>query len=250
MLKRTGIIIASAALTLVCLCAIAQELLPLKHIVVFNNNGRKPPDVCVYPLFRLSEHFALVEDFYTPATLDSTIADNLARSRMLYIGQYCDEGPLFADTQLCEAIKALLQRGGLLFFDYHTGPDERRFSPDTVTFLKSVGVIPPAEFHAGYGKSTFADANVNVMLSKPVKIGGKDAGHYGWWEHCSTGQIALAYDKEAKNKATLILQEGVLGKGAVMFNQLPGVFRDSGGIHFDLVKNILSHVYEEGGSSK
>ncbi|MDD4871158.1 MAG: hypothetical protein PHR77_11420 [Kiritimatiellae bacterium] len=250
MLKRTSVIISGIILTLVCLCAIAQELLPLKHIVVFNNNGRKPPDVCVYPLFRLSESFALVEDFYTPATLDATITGNLARSKMLYIGQYCDEGPLFADPQLCEAIRSLLQRGGLLFFDYNTGPDERRFSPDTVTFLKSVGVNPPAEFYPGYGKSTFAETNVNVMLSKPVKIGGKDTGHYGWWEHCSTGQVVLAHDKNAKNKATLILQEGVLGKGAVMFNQLPGVFRDSSGTHFDLVKNILSHVYEEGRSSK
>ncbi len=37
----------------------------------------------------------LQEDFYTAGTIDSTVADNLARAQMLYVGQYCDEGPLF-----------------------------------------------------------------------------------------------------------------------------------------------------------
>jgi len=224
----------------------AQDLLPLKHIVVFNNNGRKPPTTCVYPIFRLSESFALVEDFYTPGTLDATLTDNLARSRMLYIGQYCNEAPLFAYSEACKAVKALLRRGGVIFFDYATGSHGVRFKPETVKFLQSVGVTPPSEFHPGYGKDTCAEANRHVPLSKPVPLGGKDAGHYGWWEKWPDEQIVLAQDKSDKGKATLLMQDGVLGKGAVMFNQLPGAFRSSSGIYFDLVRNILAYAYGGG----
>jgi len=224
----------------------AQDILPLKHIVIFNNNGRKPPSACVYPLFRLSEPFALVEDFYTPGTLDATIVDNLGRARMLYVGQYCNESPLFADESICEAVRALLKRGGLLFFDYATGSRGIRFRPDTVQFLKSVGVTAPSEFHPGYGKDKFADAKAHAVLAKPVPLGGKDAGHYGWWEKWPAEQILLAHDSTDKGKATLLVQDGVLGKGTIMFNQLPGAFRSPSGIYFDLVRNIIAHTYGEG----
>lgn len=248
MARRTAV--AVLVLAWVCACAGAQDLLPLKHVVVFNNNGRQPPASSVYPLFRLSEVFGMVEDFYTPGTLDATIADNLARARLLYVGQYCDESPLFTDPQLCEAIRALLQRGGAVFFDYGTGSDKMRFRPETVAFLKSVGVTPPDGFHPGYGKSVFAEAKTHALLAAPAPIGGKETGHYGWWEICSPGQIALARDVSDKNKATLVLQEGVEGKGAVLFNQLPSVFRESSGVCFDLVRNVLAAAYAEGRSAQ
>lgn len=245
-MSRTALLTIGLAVAAVCASACGQDLLPLKHVVVFNNNGRKPPSECVYPLFRLSEPFALAEDFYTPGTLDATIADNLARSRMLYVGQYSDESPLFADANLCEAIRSLLKSGGVLFFDYNTGSHGVRFHSDTVAFLKSVGVAIPDEFRPGYGKSVFADANVHAVLAKPVSVGGIDAGHYGWWEKWPAEQIVLAHDKEDKGKATLLMQQGVLGRGAVVFNQLPAVFRASSGSCFDLVRNIVSYAYAEG----
>lgn len=40
--------------------AAAQDLLPLEHVVVFNNHGRQPPNPSIYPVFRLSERFALI----------------------------------------------------------------------------------------------------------------------------------------------------------------------------------------------
>ncbi|MEW6356010.1 MAG: hypothetical protein AB1696_06785 [Planctomycetota bacterium] len=223
----------------------AQELLPLRHVVVFNNNGRKPPTPNVYPLFRLSEPFALVENFYTPATLDATLTDNLARSRMLYIGQYCDEGPLFADPVVCKVLRNFLQGGGMIFFDYNTGGRPGRFSPDTEKFLTSVGVMPPSEFCQGYGSDCFAEANRHAVLSAPVPIGGKEAGHYGWWEKWPKEQIVLAHAKDDPGKATLLIQEGIHGKGVVMFNQLPGAFRSADGLYFDLVRNIIAYAYNE-----
>jgi len=246
MMRRPIILLVAFALLSLRPTAQAQELLPLKHVVVFNNNGRTPPSPRVYPMFRLSEPFALVEDFYTPGTLDATLTDNLARSRMLYIGQYCNEAPLFSDPTICEAVKALLKRGGLLFFDYNTGSRGIRFRPETVKFLKSVGVTVPEAFQQGYGKTKFAPANVHAILAKPIAVGGRDTGHYGWWEKWPESQIVLAHDTNDAGKATLILQDKVLDKGTVMFNQACGIFRSAEGVCFDMVRNIIAYAYEEG----
>ncbi|NOZ24021.1 MAG: hypothetical protein GXP25_23330 [Planctomycetes bacterium] len=245
-MTRTAILFVALVLSFPRRDIQAGDLLPLKHVVVFNNNGRVPPATRVYPMFRLSEPFAMVEDFYTPATLDATLTDNLARSRMLYIGQYCNEAPLFADADVCRAIRDLLQRGGVVFFGYNTGSHGIRFAPDTVKFLKSVGVTPPGAFQTGYGKTKFAPANVHVILSRPTSVGGKETGHYGWWEKWPPGQIVLAHDARDKGKATLVLQDKVLGKGAVMFNQAYGIFRSSDGVCFDVVRNLIAYAYGEG----
>ena len=74
-------IIAGLALAWGAAPAGAEELLPLEHVVVFNNNGRVPPTPNVYLLFRLSEKFALVEDFYTPATLDASLRERGGRGK-------------------------------------------------------------------------------------------------------------------------------------------------------------------------
>lgn len=223
--------------------AVGQDLLPLPRAVVFNNNGRTPPAPNVYPLFRLSEHFALFEAFYTPANIDAAFVTNLQRSRLLYIGQYSDEGPLFADPELCRELRSHLEQGGLIFFDYHTGTGQRRFRPETEAFLKSVGVAVPDGFQPGYGSSGFAAPEVHAMLAGPVPIGGKAAGHYGWFQQWSPEQTVLARDRNDEGRATLLAQDGVAGKGTVVFSQLPSVFRSDAGVSFDLVRNVIAYAY-------
>jgi len=228
----------------------AQEMLPLGHAVVFNNNGRRPPSESVYPLFRLSERFALVEDFYTPANLDATLVENLEQARLLYVGQYSDESPLFVDPELQAAIRAFLGRGGLLFFDYGTGLEgHKRFRPETEVFLKSVGASPPGDFHPGYGTSRFAAADAHTILAGPALIAGKTAGHYGWWQQPAAGQIVLACDRNDPGRATLVLHPGVQRKGTILFNQLPSVCREPRGTCFDLVRNVLAFAYGAGRQS-
>ncbi len=239
---RTSIV-AGLLLMLAGSCAAAQELLPLEHVVLFNNNGRQPPTPNVYPLFRLSERFALVEDFYMPANLDATIAEDLRRSGMLYIGQYSDESPLFADPELCRSIRSHLETGGLIFFDYNTGHRGIRFYPETVAFLKSVGATPPDDFHPGYGTSRFEEADAHGVLAGPAPIGGKTTGHYGWWQKWSPKQIVLARDRDEPSNATLLLQDEVLGKGTIVFSQLPSVFRTTAGVPFEFVKNVVDYAY-------
>ncbi|NLS93982.1 MAG: hypothetical protein GXX96_17625 [Planctomycetaceae bacterium] len=226
-----------------CSGAAAEELLPMEHVVVFNNNGRVPPSPNVYPLFRLSERFGLVEDFYTSSSLDVSLPGNLTRSRMLYVGQYCDELPLFRDPAIGEAVREHLKQGGILVFDYNTGTPQGRFHPETDKFLKSVGVESPGVFQTGYGSSRLAEAGSHAIVSQPVAVGGKGVGHYGWWEKWSPDQVVLARDQAKPGQATLILQEGVLGKGAVLFSQLPTVFRSDDGLAFDLVHNIIAYAY-------
>jgi hypothetical protein len=243
-MRRLAYLVLSAAVA--SPCAAGEGLLPLEHVVVFNNNGRVPPNANVYPLFRLSERFGLVEDFYTTATLDASLRDNLKRSAMLYIGQYSDESPLFRDPAICEAIRGHLKRGGLVVFDYNTGTADGRFRPETQEFLKSVGVEPPADFRPGYGESRLEKADAHVLLARPVPIGVQGVGHYGWWEKWSSEQVVLARDQANPARATLILQENVLGKGAVLFNQLPLAFRTLQGPDFDLVHNIIAYAYGKG----
>ncbi len=234
---------AGLILTLACCGAVGQDLLPLRCAVVFNNNGRTPPTPSVYPLFRLSEHFALFEAFYTPANIDSTFVTNLQRSRLLYIGQYSDEGPLFADPDLCREIRGHLKQGGLIFFDYHTGAGQRRFRSETEALLKSVGVIVPGEFQPGYGESSFVAPEIHTVLAEPVPIGGKTTGHFGWFRQWSPEQTVLARDRNDEGRATLLVQDGVAGKGTVIFSQLPSVFRSDIGVSFDLVRNIITYAY-------
>ena len=229
--------------------AVGQDLLPLPRAVIFNNNGRTPPTPNVYPLFRLSEHFALFEAFYTPGNIDVTLAENLQRSRLLYVGQYSDEGPLFTDPELCDRIRTFLGQGGTLFFDYHTGSGSERFRPETVQFLKSVGVTAPAEFHPGYGESMFAAPEVHAVLAGPVPVGAKTTGHYGWFEQWLPEQMVLARDRNTEGQATLLIQDGVAGKGSVVFSQLPAVFRSDAGVPFDLVNNVIAYAYASRRSS-
>jgi len=243
---RTASLLAAAIAGTACCCAAAEELLPLEHVVVFNNNGRVPPTPNVYPLFRLSERFGLVEDFYTPVTLDASLREDLKRSRMLYIGQYSDESPLFCDPAICEAIRGHLKQGGLLVFDYNTGTRDGRLHPETQEFLKSVDVEPPGNFQTGYGKSRLEKPDTHALLSRLVPVGGQGVGHYGWWEKWSPKQVVLARDRANPDQATLILQDNVLGAGAVLFNQLPSAFRTSHGLYFDLVHNIITYAYGDG----
>ena len=249
MFRRTPLF---AVLVLACAWgwASAEELLPLRHVVVFNNNGRTPPSPSVYPLFRLSEPFGLVEDFYALRTLDAAIVADLAESRMLYIGQYCDESPLFDDQQICRAIRSLLKRGGLLLFDYGTGVRGVRFRPSTVRFLKSVGVTPPGDFRTGYGASQLAKAGTHAVLSRPHAIAGRRTGHYGWWQKWAPNQVVLAHDRKDKARAVLVLHDHVLGKGTVIFSQLPGAFRERRGTHFHLVANIIAYAHKPPESAK
>ena len=39
---RTATLLAAAIAAAACSCAAAEELLPLEHAVLFNNNGRVP----------------------------------------------------------------------------------------------------------------------------------------------------------------------------------------------------------------
>lgn len=225
---------------------LGQEL-PREHVIVFNNNGRKVSDkAAIYPLFRLSERFGLIEDFYTPGNLDATLAENLGRSKMLYIGQYSDESPLFADADVQAAIRSHLTRGGLVVFDYCGGSSKGRFHAETEAFFKSILVALPGEFHPGYGASRFRLAGTHAILNQPAALAGKSTGHYGWFERPAASQIVLACDRDQEGHATLILQEGVLGKGSVLWSQLPSVFRDSSGVSLDLVKNVIAYAYGKG----
>ena len=99
------------------------------HIVIFNTAREGSPDKN-YPQYSFEKKFGVVEHRYayahegersTPAIDEKLIAD-LNKSKMLYIGKWAggNAGYLFyKKPQYAEAIKNLLKRGGLIFFDYN-----------------------------------------------------------------------------------------------------------------------------------
>jgi len=159
--------------------------------------------------------------------LDITFIDNLKKSKFLYIGQYSTGvlTPLF-QTEYHEAIKEVLEKGGVLFFEYLATPP--KLSPAD-SYLKSIGVESPGpaknwKDRPGRGSYYAAAIYSKDEESTPLNTPGfPDC--YGWWDNWSIEQVALLRMKDDTSKAAMIIQEEVLGKGTVIFNQFSLLFR-------------------------
>lgn len=241
------------------------------HAVIYNGFLDKGRGLGNYPEISLQEEFEIVEHRYWPTDdkaiecvikgtdmtkdewkekykdiykpLDNTFIENLKKSKFLYIGQYCGDQCmfLFNKQEYAGAIKEFLKQGGTIFFDY------LGHSPTLNSFFNSISVENPSyEYKAlqtGYYKAIISPENRDhVLLNSPNKITG-ELNTYGWWEKWSDKQIVLFRNSSLPEKsASMLIQQNVLDKGTIIFNQVSSIFRKTTEGRLFL-ENILSYVY-------
>jgi len=199
------------------------------YAVILNGEGRN------FPPFSLFEEYSINEFRYS-SQKGSALIENICKAKLLYVGQYSESFLTITNNKiLCEAVKNLLKKGGCIFFDFSST------SKSYDTFLNEVGVNNPAgSFSDGYYNSVILPENTGMKIFNiPNKISGTFKC-YGWWETWTDKQIAALRDfAKPENRAAMIIQENVLGKGRIIFNQYPEIFRNP----IPLTENILSYIY-------
>lgn len=199
------------------------------YAVILNAEGRN------FPLFSLSDEYSINEFRYTLPKDDSLI-ENIGKAKLLYVGQYSESFLTITGNKiLSEAVKNFLKNGGCIFFDFSST------SKYYDTFLNEVGVNNPAgSFSDGYYNSVIFPENTGMKIFNiPHKISGTFRC-YGWWGKWTDEQIVPLRDfANQEKRAAMIIQENVLGKGRIIFNQYPDIFRKP----TPLTENILSYVY-------
>ena len=220
------------------------------HAVIFNADNR------YYPVFSLKTECQIQEHrYYIPNTnntslsnvnkdvpvgrpLDVSFLENMERTKLLYIGQYADDTllrNLFDDPKSGACITNFLAKGGTLFFDYNSAYHILN------SFLKSVGVDQPGARKPGACSVAIWPDNAQMgLFHQPNQITAIKQQSYSWWEKWSDGQIApLRNASDPGRQATMIIQERVLGKGRVIFNQNYEYFRSCG----MFTENLLTYIY-------
>ena len=180
---------------------------------------------------------------------DESFLKNLETAKLLYFGQKGGVTPYYVLSKYSEECKKFLAGGGTIFIDFFGG-----YLPDLTPFLQSVGVFNPCNTWDDY-KTNFIPGDYTAkvtekyqdspILNTPWKI--KEAGAHGWWITWNDKQIIPFQNPLYPGKsATMIIQENVMGKGKVIFNQLPFIFRganESG--DQKLLENTLTYIFGE-----
>ena len=189
----------------------------------------------------------------TYRNLDDTFPANLAKSRFLYFGQYStvgcvkSSGDLFTSAANRRAVSDLLRSGGIVFFDYYGTPmpQARAF----VDYLGTIGVEHPGPIRVPEKASRQTAVVWPENRDHPLArgIGKEELLAYGSWGRWSDKQLALFRAKNDASKATLIVQEGVLGKGRIVFSQIVFPFREQAGRgvggNRTLAENVLALAF-------
>jgi len=177
--------------------------------------------------------------------LDGSFPVALLKAKFLYVGQgvwRLDAAVPF--QRYPEAIRRFLENGGTILFDYSPCP----LSSTLDEFLAGMGVANPSansSFKSGDYKAVFSPGTEHPLHKIPNDLTAKLSGGWGWWEIWSPVQTAPFRSFAQPNKrAAMIVQENVLGKGRIIFNQMPQAFRSLTAYGDKaLSENILTYVF-------
>ena len=169
-------------------------------------------------------NYGIVQKIYDKDNFRDGLAQDLAAAKLLVVGCYADADAeeVIADQRCQEALRAFLGAGGTLYFDFGScfGGVKGR------AFLKSVGVeIHPqsAPTSKGYPLEVPKGAT-HPLLTTPndlVKLAVSYYGYRGTYA-AQPGQIPLLSVKGEPGRCAALLQEGVLGKGRLLFSCVYG----------------------------
>ena len=209
------------------------------HVTTFNNDQIfTTPDI---PLedYGFAVHSYLSADL---ATRPGEMAADIRRSGLFYFGQQCDPAVVLRRPGAVEALHDLLRSGGTIVFDY-CGVER----PETVAFLEAVGVAVPGGYAPGWSdvqpSSLPAEAG-HPLLSHPFELDSSPIPRacFGHWATWSENQVA-PFRATADDRAAVLVQAGVEGRGTVVFSRMLSMFRRDYGRRGEPVKNLLSFVF-------
>lgn len=260
------LVLAGCLCTGMCADVSAEEM----HAVIYNARldregaPAKWPDFCLEEVYGIKEHcywpardISLMtlfqdrvsmsvadwkkehEDAYQP--LDKTFAENLSRSKLLYIGQYTQGlfEDLFTDESYTESIKEFLRGGGTVLFDFYSGHNRAS------GFLEEVGAdVPEWKRIASYDSYICPEHREHAIFNVPNKIPEDRVfgGHGGFVNWTENHKALLRDTADTGEVASLILQENILGEGRLLFLQTSQEFRPAG-LRRQLTDNIIAYVY-------
>lgn len=177
--------------------------------------------------------------------LSDKFMEDLEKAKLLYIGQRTSETAGMLFKKYPEAVKKFLQCGGVIFFDYGSA------SPSLNKFFKSVDVENPSADYKNmksgdYSAVSWEKCDISLLkMPHDMKKGKRIAAHGSWikWTETQTAPFRNVNDPE--KLAAMIIQENVLGKGTVIFNQIYCIFRkaERGG-NKKLLENTLSYIFK------
>lgn len=207
-------------------------------MVSFNRKGRGPSrDPSVYDV---KVHH------YTPKTMDASFCTRLAEAQILYIGQYAGDatGPaIFADPERSAAVRALLERGGMLFVDYAANSGDG----PTRKFFAGLGLAHPGTPTGKNYRCVAAPDSRSPLLTRPNKLAGKKGrsalNGYGAWENWPAAWDAPFRVARNPKRAAMLVKTSVLGKGTIILSQMPAAFRNKPGTSKQLADNIIALAF-------
>jgi len=215
------------------LCAV-QAFGAGRELVAFNKAGQK------FPGRDLSSYDVKVHR-YTSENMDASFIARLADARMLYIGQYAWDTPgktIFSDPERSAAVQGLLERGGVLFFDFAASSGDA----PTRKFFEGLGLEHPG-MPSGKGyKCRAASGSVSPLVTKPRKLASAGRAH-GAWQSWPDAYDAPIRDATNPDRAAMLVATGVAGKGTIVLSQMGGIFRGKAGPDKHLADNIITLAY-------
>jgi hypothetical protein len=180
--------------------------------------------------------------------LDKTFINALSKAKFLYVAQYSGAvmDSLWEKPEYAEAVRNFLKSGGTLFMDLFS------VQPSASKLLASVTVANPWLTYTDYSNrnkglyKAVPDvvAIKHPLLNFPHKIRGRQKG-CDCYSLALPSQLPLFVKETSPDFPAMLLQEKVLGKGRVIFCQIPAFFRnpaqnvEAG----KMLENILSYVY-------
>jgi len=213
---------AGLSMVLICLLLIvaAVSAAQPKVLVTFNREdaptgrlrGNPPWDAGEYGLERRN---------FGKSTLQDGFVDALGQARMLVVARDAAEQAekyLFGVPAYQAAIRDFLTRGGVLMFQYHGLPDGQGMR----AYLKSLGVVHPGATEGKYYTLEIPAGTDHRIVRSPHKLKSREGtkAAYGWWSNRPAGQTALFSVRGDPDKAAMLVQDGVQGKGTVIFSRI------------------------------
>jgi hypothetical protein len=156
----------------------------------------------------------------------------LKNTKLLYLGQYSSLSSIFKKPWFLEQINQFLSEGGCVFFDYLS------LKNGFQAFFEKVNLVRPSDYKPGYYNASITEKyRDDPLFTVPNKISGKIKAYGNWNVDVHKAEAPLC-DFTDPERAAMIIYKNVSGKGMIICNQCPGIFRKPS----PLIENLLSFI--------